>query len=76
MSSFSESRNVARWGPGGGQGCLVRAGVSIVKLWSDFKDYFQVITSGRQRGGSVRGEGGVSGTHEICHWGPMVESAR
>lgn len=30
---------------GGDQWCLVRAGVSIVKLWSDFKDYFQGITS-------------------------------
>jgi hypothetical protein len=70
---------------GGDQWCLVRAGVSIVKLWSDFKDYFQGITSrsGGISGGGSRatkqrtgGEGGGSGTHEICHWGPMVESAR
>jgi hypothetical protein len=48
---------------GDGQGCLVRAGVSIVKLWSDFKDYFQVITS---VGSNARGGHGSVGAGAAC----------
>jgi hypothetical protein len=34
------------------------------------------VTAAVAAAAAAGGEGGGSGTHEICHGGPMVESAR
>ena len=75
VMSYSTAR---RHGEGlrGGQGCLVRAGVSLVNVGQISRTIPGHHAGAFHLSGGAREGRGLSGTHSVGHSGPMVESAK